>query len=230
LHEYFPPLHQFNRFAYDLNFPDQAEFRAIRKMTASSANKDRIFVMNLRNILLATCIASASLGAMALPHAANAATVADLNQQSDQAIKMLINSNPGAAAVAQKARAVLVFPSIVKAGLIFGGAYGEGELKQGSTVDGYYNSFTGSWGLQAGAQSYGYVVFLMNDKALSYIHESHGWEIGVGPTVVLVDQGVAKNLSSTTMQSDAYAFIFDQKGLMAGVSIEGTKISHVKTP
>ena len=177
--------------------------------------------MNIRNILLATCIASASLGAMALPQIAHAATVADLNQDSDQAIKMLINSNPTAAAVAKSARAILVFPSIVKAGLIFGGAYGEGELKQGST---------GSWGLQAGAQSYGYVVFLMNDKAMKYIHESHGWEIGVGPTVVLVDQGVAKNLSSTTLQSDAYAFIFDQKGLMAGVSIEGTKISHIKTP
>ena len=186
--------------------------------------------MNLRTILMATVIASTSLGTIALPQPAHAATVSDLNQDSDQAIKMLINSNPTAAAVAQKARAILVFPSIVKAGLIFGGAYGEGELKEGSKVDGYYNSFTGSWGLQAGAQSYGYVVFLMNDKAMKYIHESHGWEIGVGPTVVLVDQGVAKNLSSTTMQDDAYAFIFDQKGLMAGVSIEGTKISHIKTP
>ena len=186
--------------------------------------------MNLRNILLATCIASASLSVVALPRVANAASIADLNQDSDQAIKMLINHNPAAAEVAKKARAILVFPSIIKAGLIFGGAYGEGELKQGSTVDGYYNSFTGSWGLQAGAQSYGYVVFLMNDKALSYIHESHGWEIGVGPTVVVVNEGVAENLSSTTLQDDAYAFIFDQKGLMAGISIEGTKISRIKTP
>lgn len=199
-------------------------------MFADVANQDRIILMKLRNILMATCIASASLGAIALPHVANAATVADLNQDSDQAIKMLINSNPSAAAVAQKARAILVFPSIVKAGLIFGGAYGEGELKQGSTVDSYYSSFTGSWGLQAGAQSYGYVVFLMNDKAISYLHESHGWEIGVGPTVVLVDQGVAKNLSTSTLKDDAYAFIFDQKGLMAGISIEGTKISRIKTP
>ncbi len=186
--------------------------------------------MNIRNMLLATCIVTASIGAVGLPHVAHAATVADLNQDSNQAIERLISSNPVAAAVAKKARAILVFPNIVKAGLIFGGAYGEGELKVGSAVDGYYNSFTGSWGLQAGAQSYGYVVFLMNDKALSYIHQSHGWEIGVGPTVVIVDQGVAKNLSSTTMQDDAYAFIFDQKGLMAGVSIEGTKVSRVAAP
>ena len=186
--------------------------------------------MNLRKILLATCVASASIGAVALPHAANAASVADLNQDSDQALRMLIKSNPTAAAVAQKARATLIFPNVVKAGLIFGGAYGEGELKQGGKVDGYYNSFTGSWGLQAGAQSYGYVVFLMNERAVRYIHQSHGWEIGVGPTVVLVNAGVAKNLSSTTMQDDAYAFIFDQQGLMAGISIEGTKISRVQAP
>lgn len=185
--------------------------------------------MSPRKILMATGIACAVLGTMALPQAAHAATIADLNQDSDQAVRMLIDANPAAAAVAKKARAILVFPSIVKAGLIFGGAYGEGELKQGSAVDGYYNSFTGSWGLQAGAQSYGYVVFLMNDKAIDYVRQTHGWEIGVGPTVVVVNEGMAKNLSTTTLQDDAYAFIFDQKGLMAGVSIEGTKITRIKT-
>jgi len=121
-----------------------------------------------------------------------------------------------------------VFPSIVKAGFIFGGAYGEGELKEGGRVASYYNSFTGSWGLQAGAQSYGYAVFLMNQKAVDYLERSEGWEIGVGPTVVLVNEGVAKNLSTTSLKDDAYAFIFDQKGLMAGVSIEGTKVSKIK--
>ena len=116
----------------------------------------------------------------------------------------------------------------MKAGLVFGGAYGEGELLKGGTVDGYYNSVTGSWGLQAGAQSYAYAVFLMTDKALKYVRETHGWEIGVGPTVVLVDEGIAKNLSSSSLKDDAYAFIFSQQGLMAGVSIEGTKISSIK--
>jgi lipid-binding SYLF domain-containing protein len=123
---------------------------------------------------------------------------------------------------------VLVFPKIVKAGLIFGGAYGEGVLQEGPKVVNYYNSFSGSWGLQAGAQSYGYVVFLMNAKAMDYIDKSSGWELGVGPTVVIVNEGVAKNLSTSTLKDDAYAFIFDQEGLMAGVSIEGTKISKIK--
>jgi lipid-binding SYLF domain-containing protein len=72
------------------------------------------------------------------------------------------------------------------------------------------------------------VVFLMNDKAMSYLQKSKGWEIGVGPTVVVVNEGVAKNLSSTTLQDDAYAFIFNQQGLMASLSIEGTKISRIK--
>ncbi|MNZ81880.1 hypothetical protein D3C78_1005640 [compost metagenome] len=87
---------------------------------------------------------------------------------------------------------------------------------------------TGSWGLQAGAQTYGYAVFLMTDKAVNYVRETKGWEIGVGPTVVVVDEGVARNLSSSTLKDDAYAFVFDQQGLMAGVSIEGTKISQIK--
>ncbi len=154
---------------------------------------------------------------------------ADLDRDSTEALAKLTKANPLAADVASKAKAVLVFPSIVKAGLIFGGAYGEGELRVEDAVDSYYNSVTGSFGWQAGAQSYGYVVFLMNDKALDYIHKSHGWEIGVGPTVVLVNEGVAKNLSSSTLKDDAYAFIFDQKGLMASLSIEGTKISKIKT-
>jgi lipid-binding SYLF domain-containing protein len=181
---------------------------------------------NLRPLMLTLLMASA---VSTFSHA-NAATPEDLNKDSDAAVQMLIKTNPVAADLAAKAKAVLIFPTIVKAGLIFGGAYGEGELKQGSTIDGYYNSVTASWGLQAGAQSYGYVVFLMNDKALKYVHQTHGWEIGTGPTVVVVNEGVAKNLSTSTLKDDAYAFIFDQQGLMASLSIEGTKISHIHNP
>ena len=159
---------------------------------------------------------------------ARADTPEDLNRQSDAALQMLTSTNPTAADIASKAKAVLIFPPIVKAGLIFGGAYGEGELKKGPAIDGFYNSITASWGLQAGAQSYGYVVFLMNQKAVDYLNRSEGWEVGIGPTVVIVNEGVAKNLSTTTLKDDAYAFIFDQQGLMAGVSIEGSKISKIK--
>lgn len=183
----------------------------------------------IRNVFAATAIMGlAAIGGCSTT-ATSPASRADLSSSSSQALNQLIRDNPAASAISKQARAVLIFPSIVKAGLVFGGAYGEGELRRGGQTTGYYNSFTGSWGLQAGAQSYGYAVFLMNDDAVRYLEESDGWEIGVGPTVVVVNAGVAENLSSSTLQDDAYAFIFDQKGLMAGVSIEGTKVTKVNT-
>lgn len=182
----------------------------------------------LRQAILAVVLSGAALTTACTTYEPTAATTQNIDAMSVSALDSLTQNNAAARAIAAKSRAVLVFPSIVKAGLVFGGAYGEGELRRGSNVVGYYNSFTGSWGLQAGAQSYGYAVFLMNEAAEDYVTTSDGWEIGVGPTVVVVDQGVAENISSSTLQDDAYAFIFDQKGLMAGVSIEGTKITKVK--
>ena len=159
---------------------------------------------------------------------AAAATADDLDREAAQALQSLYKINPTAALIAKNAKAILVFPKIIKAGLVFGGSYGEGVLMKGSRVTEYYNSVTASWGLQAGAQSYAYVVFLMTDKAVQHLDKSKGWEIGVGPTVVVVNEGVARNLSTTTLKDDAYAFITDQQGLMASISIEGTKISHIK--
>ena len=159
---------------------------------------------------------------------ANAASAEDLNRDANQALQTLYKTNPVAKDISNKAKAILVFPNIVKAGLVFGGSYGEGVLTKNSKVVDYYNSVSASWGLQAGAESFGYVVFLMNDKAVEFLNETKGWEIGVGPTVVVVNEGVAKNLSTSTLKDDAYAFIFDQQGLMASLSIEGTKISRIK--
>lgn len=150
------------------------------------------------------------------------------SRDSRQALNELYRNNPAAERMSKEAGAILVFPRIVKVGLVIGGGGGEGELIENGKVRGYYNSVSGSWGLQAGVQKYGYVVFLMSKKAVRYIHESHGWEIGVGPTVVVVDAGAAKNLTTSTLKDDAYAFIFDQKGLMASLSIEGTKITRIR--
>ena len=180
----------------------------------------------LVKILISSALAmTLSLSAMSL---ANAATSEDLDKDSRQALQTLYKTHPLAKSIANTAKAMLVFPNVVKAGLVFGGSYGEGELIQGETVVDYYNTVSGSWGLQAGAQSYGYAVFLMTDEAVTYLKDSKGWEIGVGPTVVVVDEGVAKNLSTSSLQDDAYAFIFSQQGLMAGISIEGTKVTKIE--
>jgi lipid-binding SYLF domain-containing protein len=175
-----------------------------------------------------TALSSAALLLGGAAGGAGAATAEDLDKDSLQALQTLYKANPAAELVSKKARAILVFPKIVKAGLVFGGSYGEGVLLTGTKVTEYFNSVSASWGWQAGAESYAYVVFLMSDKAVQYLAKSKGWEFGVGPSVVVVNEGIAKNLSTSTLKGDAYAFISDQQGLMASLSIEGTKISRIK--
>jgi lipid-binding SYLF domain-containing protein len=144
------------------------------------------------------------------------------------ALQSLYTSEPVAKMIGEKAKAVLVFPSIVKAGFIVGGQYGEGVLLRDGKFVAHYNSVAASYGLQAGVQKFGYALFLMNDKALQYLDKSDGWELGVGPTIVIVDKGKAKSLTTLTLKDDVYAFIFDQKGLMAGLGIQGSKITKLE--
>jgi len=158
------------------------------------------------------------------PALADDAFEADANA----ALKSLYASEPAAKMIGEKAKAVLVFPNIVKAGFIVGGQYGEGVLLVNGKLVAHYNSVAASYGLQAGVQSFGYALFLMTDNALQYVHKSDGWEIGVGPSIVIVDKGVAKSLTTTTLKDDVYAFIFDQKGLMAGLGIQGSKITRLE--
>ena len=181
--------------------------------------------MITRRLPLTLLLGTAALAFCGLSHAA---TAEDLGKDAAQALQTLYKTNPTAEVIAKRAKLVLVFPKIVKAGLVFGGSYGEGVTMRGPVVTGYLNSVSASWGWQAGAESYAYVVFLMSDKAVKYLETSNGWEVGVGPTVVVVNEGMAKNLSSSTLKDDAYAFITDQQGLMASLSIEGTKISRIK--
>ena len=165
-----------------------------------------------------------------LAPAAHAASGEDLQKQAQFTLKTLYKARPGSEALAQKAKAALVFPNIIKAGLIFGGAYGEGVLLQNQVFAGYFNSVSASFGLQAGAQSFGYVLFVMTDAAVESPKGRDGWELGVGPSIVVVDSGVASKLSTTTLKDDVYAYIFDQSGMMASLGLEGTKISRIKQP
>jgi lipid-binding SYLF domain-containing protein len=151
-----------------------------------------------------------------------------MDQAAAAALRRLIAGSSAARLLNEKAVGVLVFPKIVKIGFLLGGAYGEGALRQGGSTLGYYNSAAASYGLQAGAQWFGYAMFFMNADALKYLDSSKGLEIGVGPSVVVVDQGLGKKISSTTLTQDVYAFIFNQKGLMAGIGIEGSKITRIQ--
>ena len=152
---------------------------------------------------------------------------ADLERTSRAALSKLVAKVPAAKALNEKAVAVLVFPSITKAGFVVGGQYGEGVLWRGGKAVGYYSTAGASYGLQAGAQKYGYAMFLMNENALNALTTAEGFEVGVGPSVVLVNEGMAKSVTTTTAQNDIYAFIFGQTGLMAGVGIQGNKITRL---
>jgi len=161
------------------------------------------------------------------PTAALAASASAINRDATAVLTKLYKNNPGAKSLGDKAVAVLVFPSIVKGGFIVAGLYGDGALRiRGKTVA-YYRSLAASYGFQAGIQNYGYVLFFMDDASVKYLENSDGWELGTGPSLVVLDTGFGKNLSTTTLQKGVYAFIFDQKGLMGGFGIQGSKITKI---
>lgn len=174
----------------------------------------------LGGILIAATLALGWQSAMA-------ASAAELSRDANARLQQLYASVPLAKSLGPKAHAILVFPTVTKAGLGVGGQYGEGALlKQGKAVA-FYNTAGASMGLQAGAQQFGYALFFMNAKALAQLDKAEGFEVGVGPTVVVVDEGMAKSTTTTTMKDDIYAFIFGQKGLMAGLGIQGNKITKI---
>ena len=157
---------------------------------------------------------------------AHAASASQINREADAALKTLYSTEPRARELSQRSKGILTFPRIVKAGLVVGGQSGDGVLRVNGTVDGYYNITAVSYGLQAGVQSFSYVMFLVTNSALQYLHQSAGWQLGSGPSVVLVDKGVAAGLTTTTLTQDVYAFAFGQRGLMAGLGLEGSKITR----
>lgn len=173
----------------------------------------------------ALAAAAALCALVALP--VHAESGAQLASSSQAALQKLTATVPAAKALAKDAKAVLVFPKVTKAGLGVGGQYGEGALIQGGKAVAYYSTAGASFGLQAGAQTYGYALFFMNDNALAQLGKNEGFEVGVGPSVVVVDQGMAKSTTTTTMKNDIYAFIFGQKGLMAGLGVQGNKITKI---
>jgi lipid-binding SYLF domain-containing protein len=178
------------------------------------AQASRLFLM----AVIAAFLGSAS---------ALAADRTALEREARTAYQKLTAKVMAAKALSRDAVAVLVFPKITKAGLVVGGQYGDGVLFRDGVVAGYYNTSGASYGLQAGAQQFGYAMFFMNEKALDSLRQNEGLEVGVGPSIVVVDQGMGKSLTTKTATEDIYAFIFSQKGLMAGIGLQGNKITQL---
>ncbi len=157
-----------------------------------------------------------------------ASDAAQIDREVNAALTRLYETTPAARKLASKAKGILVFPNVLKAGFIGGAEYGEGAMRKRGRTTGYYNIVAGSYGLQAGVQSFGYAMFFMNDAAMNALDSANGFEVGMGPSVVLVDEGMAKKMTSTTLRDDVYAFVFGQRGLMAGLGLQGSKITRIK--
>jgi lipid-binding SYLF domain-containing protein len=182
--------------------------------------------MNRRRLLrfgILTLPIAAAMG----PGTADAASARQLDRDASAALQRLYNAQPRARTLGQRAVAVLVFPRIIKAGLIIGGQTGDGVLRKNGKSVAYYNISAASFGLQAGGQSFSYALFFMNDGSLEYLDKSDGWAVGSGPSIVVLDKGKAASLTSTTLTQDVYAVPFGQAGLMAGVGLEGSKITRI---
>lgn len=191
----------------------------------------------LRSITTATALIASSL---ALSHCGNdpltnlnAANTnpRELAAESRSALNDLYRGNPAARALGAKAKGILVFPAITKGGFMIGGMGGNGALiRNDGTIRDFYQTAGLSYGFQAGIQEYGYALFLMDDSAFRALNSTDGWEVGSSPSLVVVDEGMAASLSTTTMNKGSYAFFFNQKGLMGGLGLQGSKITRIHPP
>jgi lipid-binding SYLF domain-containing protein len=179
-----------------------------------------------KRFLPATALAVLAGGALLRPSPAAAATRADIDRDV-QAAQARLRSMDNARPLFGLARAILIFPRIISGGFIIGGQYGEGALVQDGAIRGYYNIAGVSLGLLAGAQSAGLAMFFMSDEAIAALMRADGWEIGTGPSVVVLDRGVQANVTATTLREPVYAITFGQEGLMAALALNGTKISRI---
>jgi lipid-binding SYLF domain-containing protein len=191
---------------------------------------------NKRRLVLAGGIAmtALSMGACTTTGPSSgetAAGTADRNRSIDAAVdstlQRLYVSVSGSRELIGKARGVLVFPRVIAAGFWFGGQYGEGALRVDGRTDGYYNTVGGSFGLQIGAQSKALIFVFMTDDALAQFRKRDGWAVGTDATVALAKVGANGQLDTTTATSPVEVFVLTNAGLMAGVSLEGTKISRL---
>ena len=182
--------------------------------------------MNLSRRHAAVAAVAFAVASMIAPLAAHAETGGELAAKARRALTHLYATEPKSRLFAKNAKAVLVFPTILKGGLVFGAQTGNGVLFEHGKVAGYYNISAASFGLQAGGQTFSEAMFFMSPGALEYIHKSDGWSLGTGPSIVVVDKGESRDANTETLSHDIYAFSYREKGLMAGIDVKGSKITR----
>ena len=156
------------------------------------------------------------------------AAAEEIDAKVDASLKEFRKKVGPADELLQNARGVLVFPSVIKAGLGVGGEFGEGALRIGGETVDYYNTVAASIGFQLGAQSKTIILLFMTEEALSDFRSSKGWEVGVDGSVALVTIGAGGSLDTHTLQQPIIGFVFNNKGLMYNLTLEGSKITRIE--
>lgn len=187
-----------------------------------------IHVMNIHTVTKTLLIMLSIMGMVAvIDPAANAKTKGEIDASVTAAMSRFKKDIKGGTAYLQAAKGALVMPSITKAGYVIGGQYGQGALQiNGKTVR-YYSLAAGTLGYQIGAEQYDMVIIFMTDEALNKFRMSEGWEAGVDAEATLIAVGADLSVETLRSQHPIAGFVFDQKGLMAGVSIKGAKFTPI---
>lgn len=202
-------------------------------MMVTTPNPETLSIKNLIAMqmlparLICAFIAAALISFLYPSSHAKAASAVEIDAKANAALEEFFSKAPTGKELATKAAGVLIFPSVVKAGMLVGGEYGEGALRVGGTTVGYYSTASGSIGLQLGVQKKSIIIMFMDNSALDSFKVSDGWEVGVDGSVALIDTGAGASIDTNTVKQPVIGFIFSQKGFMGNLTLEGTKISRI---
>ena len=183
--------------------------------------------MRMATVIKLATLLMLGLTLAAAPQPVNAASAVEIDAEVDAALVRFYEEVPAAQDLAKKAKAILIFPKVIKAGFGVGGEYGEGALRVAGRSVGYYSTAAASIGLQIGVQSRAEVLMFMTQEALDRFRGSDGWEVGVDGSVTVVKVGVAGEIDTNTMSEPVIGFMFGEQGLMANLSLEGAKITKL---
>ena len=182
--------------------------------------------MNLKTIILSLALLlSNGVGPSSQAHAASARSI---NVDVDATLNHFYEKVSGSRELVDRAAGVLVFPSVVKAGMGIGGEYGEGALRIRNRTQGYFNTVSASFGFQLGVQSRSVIFLFTSADALNRFRQTQGWKVGVDASVTVVTIGAGGSIDSNQINNPVLAFVFDAQGLMYNLTLEGTKISRIQ--
>jgi lipid-binding SYLF domain-containing protein len=172
------------------------------------------------------------LAQVTLPTTGHAATAQAINASADQTMALFRQQFPGADAYLRDARGVLIFPQVIQAGIGIGGEYGEGVMRIADHDAGYYSIAAGSWGFQFGVQAKSIVVLFMDGQALRHFQEKtamgNNFNVGIDGSIAIINIGGQASVNSATINRPIMGFVFNQKGLMYNLSLQGAKITQIQ--